>query len=133
MVVGCLGDIIFEVSEDVIRTLYDAVWSGSVTIQTHKVHLDNAVQEFVSIDPDGFTFSIHLAAYLGVKPMDEIVKIFDYERTATALPLTIGTKSYGKSHWLIKNHKTKLEKYDNEGDLMSATVSLTLTEYIKEA
>lgn len=130
MQVGCLGDIIFEVSDSVIRTLHDATWSGSVTIQTHKIHLDNSLQEFVSIDPDGFTFSIRLAYYLGVKPMDEIIKIFDYERSGTALPLTLGTKSYGKSLWLIKSHKTKFETYDKGGDLASATVSITLVEYI---
>jgi hypothetical protein len=130
MQVGCLGDIIFEVSDSVVKTLFDVVWSGSVTIQTHKIHLDNALQEFVSIDPDGFTFSVKLAYYLGVKPMDDIIKIFDYERSATALPLTLGTKSYGKAYWLIKNHKVKAETYDKDGDIASAIVSLTLTEYI---
>ena len=130
MRVGCLGDIVFEVSESVIKTITKATWSGSVKIQTHNVHLDNAVQEFVSIDPDGFTFSILLSAYLGVSVQEEINKIWKYERGGIAVPLTLGKKGYGKNKWLIKSHKIKMEHYDGGGNLTAATVDVTLTEYI---
>lgn len=132
MKIGCLGDIAFEVSDSVIRTLDKVTWSGSVNIQTHQRHLDNALQEFVSIDPDAITFTIKLSRYLGVDPMADIVKIFEYERGGIALPLTIGNKAYGKYMWLIKSHKTKMDLYDRGGNLTSADVDVTLTEYTKE-
>lgn len=129
MKIGCLGDIIFEVSDSTIRTIQDATWSGSASIQTHSRHLDNALQEFVGIDPDGFTFNIRISKYLGADPLVDIPKLFDYERTGTALPLVIGKKAYGKDRWLIKSHKSTLETFDREGNLVSANVSITLTEY----
>ena len=36
-----------------------------------------------------------------VKPLDDIVKIWTYEREGTALALTIGRKVYGKYRWNI--------------------------------
>ena len=132
MRIGSLGDIAFEVSDSVIKTLNNATWSGSANIQTHQRHLDNALQEFVSIAPDGFTFRIKLSRYLGVDPMTEVVKIFEYERGGIAVPLTLGNKAYGKYRWLIKSHKVKLELYDGRGNLTSCDVDVTLTEYTTE-
>lgn len=132
MKIGCLGDIAFEVSDSIVRTIDNLNWSGSVSISTHSLHLDNAIQEFVGIDPDSFTMTIHLSAYLGVNPMEEISKIWEYERGGIAIPLTIGHHAYGKYRWLIKSHKTKAEHFDGKGDITSATVDITLTEYIKE-
>lgn len=132
MVVGSLGDIIFEVSSATIKTLQSINWNGSANIQTHTRHLDNSLTEFTGVSPDGFTFSIKLSKYLGVDPMIDIVKIFNYERSGTTLPLTIGLKPYGKYRWLIKSHKTKIEHTDGRGNITSATVDVTLTEYTKE-
>lgn len=132
MLIGCLGNIPFEVSTRAIKTIRDAAWSGSASIQTHQRHLDNALQEFVGIDPDSFTFNIRISDYLGSSALSEISKIFDYERNGTAVPLVIGSKGYGKYRWLIKKHKVTLEYYDKYGNLIGADISITLTEYTKE-
>ena len=132
MRIGSLGDIAFEVSESVVKTLNNATWSGSANIQTHQRHLDNALQEFVSVAPDGFTFTMKLSRYLGVDPITEVTKIFEYERKGIALPLTLGNKAYGKYRWLIKSHTVKMELYDARGNLTSCDVDVTLTEYTKE-
>ena len=132
MEIGCLGDIAFKVSDSVIKTITKATWSGSANIHTHQRHLDNALQEFVGINPDGFTFSMILSKYLGVDPLTDITKLFEYEHGGVAVPLTIGNKGYGKYRWLVKSHKIKMEHYDGRGNLTSATVDVTLTEYTKE-
>ena len=36
-VIGCLGDIIFEVSEATVRTLDNMVWSGSARYAVHEI------------------------------------------------------------------------------------------------
>ena len=61
--------------------------------------------------------------------MADIVKIWDYERSGRALPLVLGSKAYGKYRWVIKSHKIKMQTFDGHGNLTSATVSLSLTEY----
>lgn len=132
MIVGCLGDIVFEMSSDVIKTIDKVSWSGSVKIQTHSRHLGNALTEFVGVEPDQISFSMLLSKYLGVDPQAEISKIFEYERSGKALPLTLGTKGYGKYRWLIKSHKAELERFDKYGNVTQARVTINLTEYIKE-
>ena len=131
MQIGCLGDIAFEVSNSVIKTVKDVQWSGSVTIQSHARHLNNALQEFVGIEPDGITFSMTLSSYLGADVNENINKLFDYERSGKAVKFVLGTKTYGKYRWLIKKHKVTMEHFDRQGNLASADVNVTLVEYTK--
>ena len=63
--------------------------------------------------------------------MTEVVKIWNYERGGTAVPLTIGTHAYGKYRWSILSHKMKAQDFDETGDMTSATISLTLQEYLR--
>jgi hypothetical protein len=130
MRIGMLGDIIFEVSDDVVRTINNAQWSGSARYATHQRHLTNAKTEFAGINPDQMKFDIVLSAYLGVNPQAEITKIWQYERSGRTLPLVIGRKGYGKFRWTITQHQIKLQHYDGEGDLTQATVTVNLQEYL---
>ncbi len=129
MKIGCLGEIAFEVSSKEIKTIRDVAWSGSASISTHQRHLGNCLQEFVGIDPDSITFNIRISKYLGSDPLEDIGRIFEYERGGVAVRLVIGSKTYGKYKWLIKKHKTALEHFDKNGDLVGVDISLTLTEY----
>lgn len=131
MQIGCLGNIAFQVSSDVVRTISNVTWSGSANYNTHARHLTNSLVEFTGIAPDEITFDIVLSAALGVNPKTDINKIWEYERKGHTLPLVIGSKAYGKYRWVIKSHKIKMETFSGGGDLMSATVSISLLEYIK--
>ena len=129
MQIGCLGDIAFQVSADTVRTISAMTWSGSANYSTHSRHLTDALVEFTGLAPDAISFDVILSAYWGVSPMADIVKIWDYERSARALPLVLGSKAYGKYRWVINSHKIKMQTFDGHGNLTSATVSLSLTEY----
>lgn len=129
-IVGCLGDIIFTVSRSVVRTLDNMEWSGSARYATHERHLTHALTEFTGLDPDEITFDILLSADLGVDPITEVVKLWNIERSARAVPLTVGTKGYGKYRWNIVNHKMKMKTFYGNGDVHTATVSVSLQEYL---
>ncbi len=131
MQVGCLGDIAFKVSSDTVRTISNVTWSGSANYSTHARHLTDSLTEFTGVAPDEMTFDIVLSAFLGVAPMADINKIWAYERQGQALPLVIGSKAYGKYRWVIKSHKVKMQTFSGRGDVLTATVSLNLLEYIK--
>lgn len=131
MQIGCLGDIAFQVSADMVRTISDMTWSGSANYTTHSRHLTDALTEFTGLAPDEMTFDIVLSAYLGTDPMADLVKIWAYERKGQALPLVIGSKAYGKYRWVIKSHKIKMQTFSGSGDVTTATVSLSLLEYTK--
>lgn len=129
--VGCLGDIVFEVSSKTVETLDNVEWSGSAQYSTHQRHLYNALTEFVGLDPDKMTFDIILSAYLGVNPITEVVKLWNYERTGKAVPLVIGNKGYGKYRWSVVSHTMKMQTFDPDGDVATATVSVSLQEYLR--
>lgn len=131
MQIGCLGDIAFKVSSDMVRTISSVTWSGSANYNTHARHLTDSLTEFTGLAPDEMTFDIVLSAFLGVSPMTDINKIWAYERQGQALPLVIGSKAYGKYRWVIKSHKVKVEHFDGSGNVLSATVSISLLEYSK--
>lgn len=131
MQIGCLGDIAFKVSADMVRTISNVTWSGSANYNTHARHLTDSLTEFTGIAPDEMTFDIVLSAFLGVDPMTDLVKIWEYERKGQALSLVIGSKAYGKYRWVIKSHKITMQTFSGSGDLMAATVSISLLEYSK--
>lgn len=132
MLVGVLGEILFEVSENQILTPDNIQWSGAARYGVHDRHLNNALTEFTGRDPDTISFDIYLSAALGVNPMRTIWKLFDYERSGIALALTIGDHGYGRYLWNIINHTTKIQHTDGAGNIISATITLNLQEYLKD-
>lgn len=131
MIVGCLGNMIFQVSDRTVRTLDNMQWSGSARYATHQRHATHSLTEFVGLDPDKISFDIYLSAYLGVSPMSEMTKLWAYERNGVPVPLTLGNHGYGKFRWNIISHKIKMQTYDGRGNVTSATVSVTLQEYLR--
>lgn len=131
MQVGSLGNVVFTVSDNTVKTISNFMWSGSARYSTHQRHLTNALTEFSGIDPDSITFDVVVSAYFGVNPITEIKRIVEYEQSGTVLPLTVGTQSYGRYRWVISSHKMKIQTHDGRGNVTSATISLTLQEYLK--
>ena len=131
MVIGCLGDIVFQVSEATVRTLDNMTWSGSARYGVHQRHAGNALTEFTGIDPDKMSFTMILSVELGVDIIAEIVKLWNIERSGQAVPLTIGTKGYGKYRWNIIKHEMKAKAHFINGDIHTATVSVSLQEYLR--
>lgn len=129
--IGCLGDIAFVVSANKVETIDNVVWSGSARYSEHSRHLINALTEFTGIDADRISFDILLSEYLGVDPMAELVKIWQYEREGKTLPLVIGSKAYGKYRWTIVEHSIKMKTFDRHGSVNGAAVSIKLLEYLK--
>lgn len=134
-VIGYLGKsadegIQFTVSREVFRTPCNMSWGGSARYSTHERHATHALTEFTGLDPDSFSFDLLLTAELGVDPMEELVKLWTYERAGEALGLVIGAHAYGKYRWTIQKHETKLEYTDKNGDLYAVEVSVELLEYL---
>ncbi len=130
-VVGCFGDVIFQVSDSVLETIDKVEWSGSARYAVHERHLLNALTEFTGLDPDKLSFEMALSQDLGVDVMGEIVKLFTYERKGEAVPLVIGDKGYGKYRWNMISHRITMESYDKWGNLTLARVSVELQEYLR--
>ena len=131
MIVGCLGNVVFQVSEDTVKTINNMQWTGSARYTTHHRHNGNALTEFTGIDPDKITFDIHLSAYLGISPMAEIKELWTYIRSGAAVPFVLGNQGYGRYRWNVVSQKIKMQTYDGRGNVTTATVSVTLQEYLR--
>lgn len=134
-VIGYLGrdaehGIRFTMSKEVFRTPSNMSWSGSARYSTHDRHATHALTEFTGLDPDNFSLDLILTAELGVDPMEELVKLWAYERDGEALGLVIGAHAYGKYRWSIQKHETKVQYTDRNGDLYCVEVSVSLLEYL---
>lgn len=135
-VVGYMGKsssegIVFEVSDQTVRTLNNFKWSGSARYSVHNRHNYHALTEYTGMDPDKITFDMTLLAEHGVNPLEEVVKLWKYEREGTAVALLIGSKFYGKYRWNIVSHTMTTEYTDRDGNTAGATVSVTLQEYLR--
>lgn len=136
MIIGYLGrnagdGIPFAISREVFRTPNNMTWSGSARYSTHERHATHALTEFTGLDPDNFTFDMLLTAEIGVDPMEELKKLWAFERSGEALGLVIGGHAYGKYRWTIQKHEIKLNYTDKLGRLYAVEVSVELLEYLK--
>ena len=132
MIVGALGDIVFQVSHETVRTVDNMTWSGSARVATHERHNWHALTEYAGIDPDKITLSIYLSKYLGTDPMGELGKLWKYEREGLPVSLVLGDHGYGKYRWLVRSHSTDMKTFDHAGNLTACTVTVELLEYMKD-
>lgn len=129
MNVGSFGELIFRVSSQEILTF------ASMTLQTearwteHDRHLQNPLPEYQGVQNDKITFQVYLSAFAGTNPAEELGKIQSMIKTGTPHYLVIGTTAYGNVRWVIQKAKIDMQRHDNDGDLLEATVSLTFIEY----
>ena len=129
MAIGSLGDIVFAVSRNQINTFDSLKWDSSAKYASHERHLKETLIEFTGIDNDTITFSMYLSIFLGTNPMTEIVKLLTAERNGTVMMLIIGKKAYGRNKWVITKLSKDLERFDKQGNLLTAKVSVTLEAY----
>ena len=127
--IGTLGDIVFSVSKRQVRTFENMVWEGSAQYAEHNRHLQDVLLEFTGTDPDTITFKMYFSAFLGVNPTAEIVKLLTAKRTGRILRLVIGSRAYGKHRWVITKTSKALERFDHEGNLIVARVTVSLKAY----
>ncbi|MCL2588639.1 MAG: phage tail protein [Oscillospiraceae bacterium] len=130
MQIGYLGDILFQISSEEIKTIRNMRWSGSARYAEHQRHLNNALTEATGLDPDKISFQIQLSADLGVDVRQELVKLWTYKRQFTTLRLVIGPHAYGKFRWTIPDFNIDVEHFDRDGNMSLALVAINLLEYV---
>ena len=130
-VIGTLGDIVFSVSREEVKTFDSMKWDSTTKFTTHNRHLDDALLEFTGIDPESISFNMTFSVFLGVNPMLEIDRLLKSQRNGTVARLVIGGKAYGKHKWVITQTSKTLPQFDNQGNLLVAKVSVSLKSYAR--
>lgn len=127
MQVASLGGIVFEVSEDTIKTLQTIKLTGGASIARHDIHLGRSEAEFTGIQAGTLTLKCMVSRELGVEPKDEIDRIEAFCHAGRASAFVLGKSSYG-GQWMIAGYTVDMKRYDMNGELNEADITLSLEE-----
>lgn len=128
-VIGNWGDITFSVSRQEVKTFDGLKWDSAVKYSAHERHLKEPLLEFTGQDVETMTFTMFFSAFLGVNPISEVAKLLQAMRRGEVHRLVIGPKAYGTNKWVITKLSNSLSRYDNRGNLLVASVSVTMQSY----
>lgn len=131
MLVGCLGDVAFEVSSEYIATPSDIKLSHSAKYATHDRHLMPELVEYSGMQASKLSFEIRISAYLGANPETMMYRLEKHMRNGDALTFVLGGKVYGTNRWVIESIDEKPDVYDGYGNIISTVAAISLLEYAK--
>lgn len=128
--VGAFGDIIFETNDKKILTFSNFTQNISGRWATHDRIGLKPKQEFLGASLRTISFNITLNAMHGVKPREMLEKLESFVENGTVSNLVIGTKAVGENKWIIKEISETWDVIMNKGELVKASLSLSLEEYV---
>ena len=126
--IGTLGDIVFSVSQNTVKTFEGLKIDSKTNYAKHTRHNKKPLLEFQYNDTDTASFSVYWSAYLGVNPKKMQDKIDKYRKKGKILTLVIGGKKYG-TKWVIVSHSKDYTRFDGNGNLLIAKSSISIEEY----
>ena len=129
MIVGTLGNIVFEVSEKAAQIITELNWDSKAKYSTHNLHMKKGQIELTGFDPDEASFTVTLSAFLGVNPHDMLTSLEIAKNSGAVNTLVIGTKVIG-TKWVVKEIKRKFNQMYQDGELISCDVTVSLLEYV---
>lgn len=131
MKVGNLGKlIVFEVSSDKVLTFRNMTQTVKGRWTTHDTIGKKPKSEFLGPGQREVSLPIYLSVEHGVRPRKTIEKIEKAVEKGTPFPFVIGGKKVGSYQWVITNVSETWNTIIKDGQLVSASVTLTLAEYV---
>lgn len=128
--IGSFGDIIFSVSRETAKTFKDLSRSESGRYATHDIHLKKPKLEFLGPGLSSVSFKMEFDASRGVNPQKETDKLIRMQRNGEYGLFILGGKRMGMGHFVLKGVSVDFKRVDNRGNLLSASVDVTLEEYL---
>jgi phage protein U len=129
-IIGSLGDIVFEVSNQKVRTFNDFSRSASARWADHEIIGRKPLSEFIGPDLDEIKFRMRFDVALGLNPRNELDRLLIKCRTGKPETLVIGGKPLGMFKWTVRQVGQSWKTFDGAGRLLVAEVDVTLKEYM---
>ena len=129
--IGSLGEVVFEVSTDIVRTFRDFQVQRNAKFSEHAIHGGKALLEFTGLAPASMSLSIRLDAGLGVNPKEELEALREILTDHEAVPFILDGEPQGDGLWVLEGLDESYEVIDNQGTFIALDVSLKLKEYIE--
>ncbi len=128
--IGTLGSVIFEVSEDSIKTFRDLSFSRQANYTEHAIINSKGLLEFTGLKANTCSLKIILDASLGLNPLKELDTLRKMLNNHEAVAFVIGGEVQGQGLWVIESMNETLELITNTGEIFKASVNLSLKEYL---
>jgi len=129
--IGALGEVVFVVTAETMRTFQDFVRTSSARWAKHDRIGLKPKSQFLGPDLDGISFTMRFDANYGMNPKEEMDRLLIMNREGEAVDLTIGGKSLGMGLWTITALEQNWDVVDNRGNVLVGTAKITLEEYIE--
>lgn len=128
--IGNLGNlIVFEVSMDRVLTFSGMTQSIKGRWAVQNPILGKPYPEFLGPGQRTISLSIRLSAVHGVRPRKTMERIEQAVEEGTPYRLVIGGKKVGDNQWTITEMSESWGEIIQGGNLVSASLTLSLAEY----
>ena len=131
MAVGSLGDVVFEVSSEKVRTFDNLRRSGAARYAYHGRQSEKELAEFLGPSAESITMEIRLSAYEGLNPTNEVQSLRSMRDTGEAALFILDGIPQGTDCWVIENLSETHKFFDNRGRPAVITCSISLREYLR--
>lgn len=129
--IGSLGDIVFEVSPDKVRTFRDLQIQRKANYTEHAIHGKKGLLEFTGFAAATGSLNIRLDAALGVNPKEEFDALLDVFNAHEAVAFILDGEPIGDGLWVIEDIDESFETVNNKGAAITLEVPLKLKEYVE--
>ncbi|MGB8452723.1 MAG: phage tail protein [Anaerocolumna sp.] len=133
MSVGNFGKVYFLISQKKAYSFSNFKHIRTAEWKEHVRYNNKPISEFTGSGLENITLDIYLDASLGVKPREEIERWGKLVDSGHHDILVIGGQQVGKYEWKIESVSEDWKNFLNQGELMTATISITLSEYVIES
>lgn len=128
--IGKFGSTIkFSVSSDKVLTFNNLKRTASGRWTKHNIIGAKPKSEFQGAEAEGVTIDVNLSAEHGVKPRTTLDRIIKATEKGTIGYLIVGGKKVCKKKVYIQSYSDTWNVVMNKGELVSASLSLTFSEY----
>lgn len=129
--IGSFGKlIVFETSDSRVLNFKDFQKTVSANWGKHERIGKKPLSEFLNPQLQGITFTVTLNAQHGVRPRKTLENIENAIESGRVESLVVGAGKVGKNRWKITQMSETWDTILSHGELMKATLNLTLEEYL---
>ena len=128
--IGTLGDIAFEVSEEKIRTFNNYKYSSGASYAEHNIHVKRSLLEFTGLKAASASIDIVLDESLGLTVADELEKLTQLLESHEAVKFILDGKIQGSEKWVVEGLEVSHDVINNKGRTIRASVNIKLREYV---
>ena len=129
--IGYLGEVVFEVSQQQVKTFGDLRRNASARLASHDLIGRKPLLEFTGPALESLSFSMTLSSFLGIDPVEEVKVLREMRDQGLAVPFVLDGTPQGEGLWLLEGLDETWRYIDNNGTPRVIDCSLSLKGYIE--